>query len=119
MTVRRLSDIALSLALLLVCLPVFALSAIAVWLDQASVPFLRQERVTRDGRRIAVFRLRTSRSTRFGSRSTPLGDFLRAWHLDEIPQLINVLTGELSLLGNKPDFIDEIGRTKVFALRDP
>jgi len=117
MTVRRLSDIVLSLALLLVCLPTLVLAAFAVWLDQKVFPFCREERLTRTGRRIRVFRLRTTRPTRFGSRRTPLGEFLERLHLDEIPQLLNVLTGEMSLAGEAVS-IDALDLKKVFALRD-
>ena len=118
MTVRRLSDIVFSLVLLFVCLPAFALAGAAIWLD-AGAPLFRQERITRDGRRIRVFRLRTTRPTLFGPRRTPVGEFLNRLHLDEIPQLLNVLNGDLSLVGREPAFIDEIGRKKVFALREP
>ena len=119
MTVRRLSDIVLSLILLFICLPTFALAGLAVWLEQAGAPFFRQERVTRDGRKVMVYRLRTTRSTHFGPRATPLGEFLHRLHLDEIPQLFNVLNGDLSLVGGGPAFIDDAGRKKVFALRQP
>jgi lipopolysaccharide/colanic/teichoic acid biosynthesis glycosyltransferase len=118
MTIRRLSDIVLSLVLLFVCLPAFALAGAAVWLD-IGAPLVRQERITRDGRRIWAFRLRTTRPTHFGSRATTLGEFLSRLHLDEIPQLLNVLNGDLSLVGREPAFIDWIGRKKVFALREP
>ena len=118
MTVRRLSDIVLSLVLLFVCLPAFVLAGAAVWLD-IGAPLVRQERITRDGRRIWAFRLRTTRPTHFGPRGTPLGEFLSRLHLDEIPQLLNVLNGDLSLVGREPAFIDGIGRKKVFALREP
>lgn len=119
MTLRRLSDIVLSLVLLIVCLPTFAVAGIAVCLEQARTPFFRQERIARDGKIVSVYRLRTSRLTHFGPRITPLGNFLHKLHLDEIPQLFNVLNGELSLVGRQPAFIDEIGRKKVFALREP
>jgi lipopolysaccharide/colanic/teichoic acid biosynthesis glycosyltransferase len=119
MTVRRVGDIVLSLILLTVCLPTVVMVGIAVWLEQASAPFFRQERMTRDGKTVRVYRVRTSRPTHFGPRITPLGDFLRKMHLDEIPQLFNVLNGDLSLVGRQPAFIDDIGRKKVFALREP
>jgi lipopolysaccharide/colanic/teichoic acid biosynthesis glycosyltransferase len=119
MRVRRIGDVILGLVLLLACLPAFAFATLAVWLDAAAMPFERQERITRGGRRVSVFRLRTSRQTRFGPRDTVLGAFLRRWHLDEIPQLLNVLTGELSLIGGQPGFIDELGGKKAFVLRDP
>jgi len=118
MTVRRASDIVLSLVLLLVCLPTIALTAFAVWLDQRTFPLCREERLTRSGQVVSVFRLRTARATHFGARRTPLGEFLQRWHLDEIPQLFNVLTGELSLVG-EAGLIEALDRKKVLALRDP
>jgi len=114
MTLRRLGDIVLSLVLLVV----LVLSVLAVWLDQTAVPFFRADRLMRDGRKVSVLRIRTTRSTRFGPRPTPLGAFLHHWHVDEVPQLLNVLTGELSLVGHGAE-IDARGLKKVFALRDP
>ena len=117
MTMRRLGDIVLSLVLLALCLPVLVVAAFAVWLDQSGSPLLRQERLTRDGRKVSVFRLRTTLATVFGPRPTPLGKFLRRWNVHEIPQLLNVLNGELSLIGGAA--VDGPVLKKVFALRDP
>jgi len=118
MTVRRLGDIVLSLVLLLACLPVLILAGLAVGLEQTAAPLFREVRLTRRGGTVSVFRFRTTRPTRFGPRTTRVGVFLRRWHLDEVPQLVNVLTGELSLVGGGTR-IDASELKKVFALRDP
>jgi len=115
---RRLSDVLLGLVLLIVCLPAFALAAAAVWLDQMLPPLVTEERLTRQGRRLRLFRFRTFRPGVFGARITPLGDFLHRWHIDEIPQLINVVTGELTFVTEGRGLNADVNRKKVFALRD-
>lgn len=118
MTFRRLSDIVLALALLLVCLPVIVLAIGAVWFESAAAPLCRVERLTRDGRTVRLWRLRTARETEFGPKLTQTGTVLRRWHLDQIPQLLNVVNGDLSLL--TPDgAIEAVGARKALALRQP
>jgi lipopolysaccharide/colanic/teichoic acid biosynthesis glycosyltransferase len=118
MSIRRLSDIVLALALLVVCLPVIVLAAGAVWFENAAAPFCRVERLTRDRRLVRLWRLRTVRETEFGPKLTQTGTLLRRWHLDQIPQLLNVVNGDLSLL--TPDgALEAVGARKAFALRQP
>lgn len=119
MTVRRMSDIILALFLLFVCLPVLLLSCIAVWIALSASPLLRVERVTREGRIVAVYRLRTTVDTAYGPRITELGAFLRHTYLDQIPLLFNVLNGELSFLGDKAAAADALGSKSLLALREP
>lgn len=119
MTARRMSDILLALVLLVVCFPVLLLSCIAVWIAQSTSPLARVERVTRDGRIIAVYRLRTTIDTAYGPRITELGAFLRQVYLDQIPLLFNVLNGDLSLLGDKTVVGGTLGSKSLLALREP
>jgi lipopolysaccharide/colanic/teichoic acid biosynthesis glycosyltransferase len=99
---------ALDLALLLPTLPVFlpAIGALALVarLSQPGPVFFHQERVGRDGRTIRVHKIRTM-TTEPDPRDrtvTPLGRWLRARGLDELPQLLNVLRGDMRLVGPRP-----------------
>jgi lipopolysaccharide/colanic/teichoic acid biosynthesis glycosyltransferase len=107
---KRLADLALASAALVVLAPLLAGVAVAVRLALGSPVLFRQERV---GYRERVFRLlkfRTMTDARDaagrllpdGERLTPTGLLLRRWSLDELPQLVNVLRGDLSLVGPRP-----------------
>jgi lipopolysaccharide/colanic/teichoic acid biosynthesis glycosyltransferase len=111
----RFGDIALALALLFICLPVIVLASCAVWLDLAAVPLRRVERVTGDGRIVRLWRFAITKESRYGPKLTASGALLRRWHLDQIPQLLNVVAGDLSLLSSRPD---AIASRKGFAWRE-
>jgi lipopolysaccharide/colanic/teichoic acid biosynthesis glycosyltransferase len=98
MTTRRIGDIAIATALLAICLPVILIASIAVWLDLGGAPVRRFDRVTPDGRVVGLWRFRVAHDTRYGPRPTLSGAVLRRWHLDQVPQLWNVVAGDLSLL---------------------
>ncbi len=118
MTIRRLGDIALALALFLVCLPVIVLAAGAVWIELAASPLCRVDRVMRDGRTLRLWRFRIARETEFGPKLTQAGALLCRWHLDQVPQLLNFLNGDLSFLA-PGSTLDAVGARKAFALRQP
>lgn len=111
--IKRLFDIVVSAAGLLVLSPVFLVLAIAIKLDSPGPVFFRQVRVGLHGRPFRIFKFRTMRSDPVGSgpqitvgqdvRITRVGNFLRRWKLDELAQLIDVLRGTMSLVGPRPE----------------
>ena len=110
---KRLLDVSLSLAALVALSPLFIVLAALVKLTSKGSIFYCQERVTLDGRRFKIYKFRTMVETAEASgpqwptkndpRVTPIGRFLRKWSLDELPQLFNVLKGDMSLVGPRPE----------------
>jgi putative colanic acid biosynthesis UDP-glucose lipid carrier transferase len=109
---KRLSDIVLASLLLLMTLPVMLLVAAAIKLTSPGSIIFKQRRYGLDGEEFMVYKFRTMtvsedgdevrQATRNDSRVTPLGQFLRRYSLDELPQLINVLQGRMSVVGPRP-----------------
>jgi lipopolysaccharide/colanic/teichoic acid biosynthesis glycosyltransferase len=110
---KRATDILLSLPILVLLSPVWFLIAIAVSLDSPGGPFYVQERIGRFGRPFAMYKFRTMAkgADRKGlitignkdSRITKTGTFLRKYKIDEFPQLLNVIKGDMSLVGPRPE----------------
>ena len=110
---KRLFDLLLSLLGLVVCAPLFAGVMIWIRLDSAGPVFFRQERVGLGGRLFRIHKFRTmivdaeARGLQVtvgeDSRITRSGRFLRKYKLDELPQLIDVLLGDMSLVGPRPE----------------
>ena len=109
---KRIFDIISSLFGLILLSPFMIIIAILIKLDSKGPIFFKQVRVTKNGREFKIFKYRTMRvgSDKFSqitvgkdSRITKVGDFLRKYKLDEIPQLINVLIGDMSLVGPRPE----------------
>jgi len=109
---KRIFDIVSSLFGLIVLSPFMLIIAILIKLDSKGPIFFKQVRVTKNGREFKILKYRTMRvgSDKYSqitvgkdSRITKVGDFLRKYKLDEIPQLINVLIGDMSLVGPRPE----------------
>jgi exopolysaccharide biosynthesis polyprenyl glycosylphosphotransferase len=110
---KRLCDVAASLALLVLGAPLFALVAVLIKMDSPGPVWFRQERVGQNGQVFQMFKFRTMRleaspyeySPRASGdpRITRIGRFLRRTSLDELPQLVNVLQGKMSLVGPRPE----------------
>ena len=121
---KRGFDLVFGAAALLVALLPMALIAGAVLAIMGRPVLFRQERMGLDGRRFRMLKFRTMRpdaeaqsgpqwAVRDDPRRTRLGAFLRGWSLDELPQLLNVLRGEMSLVGPRPErpsFVEEFRR---------
>lgn len=103
--------------------PIMAFIALAVRLTSKGPILYRQVRVGRNDQPFSIYKFRTMRidaekagaqwATRNDPRCTPIGAFLRRTHLDELPQLINVLKGEMSLVGPRPErpiFVSELSK---------
>ena len=109
---KRIFDIILSLFGLIILLPFMLIIAILIKLDSKGPVFFKQIRVTKNEREFKIFKYRTMRvgSDKYSqitvgkdNRITKVGAFLRKYKLDEIPQLINVLLGDMSLVGPRPE----------------
>ena len=110
---KRLFDLVAAGAGLLLLAPVLAVVALAIMLESGPPVFFRQERVGRHGVPFRIWKFRTmvADAERTGGaltigadpRITSLGRFLRRYKLDELPQLLNVVSGEMSLVGPRPE----------------
>jgi putative colanic acid biosysnthesis UDP-glucose lipid carrier transferase len=109
---KRVTDVGLSALILLLLLPLLVCVAVLVKVSSRGPFIFKQRRYGLDGREIAVYKFRTMRVTEDGaqirqasktdSRITPVGRVLRRTSMDELPQLINVLQGRMSLVGPRP-----------------
>jgi exopolysaccharide biosynthesis polyprenyl glycosylphosphotransferase len=118
---KRALDIVTSLLLLVVAAPILVACALAVKLTSTGPVFFRQVRIGVGGRPFEILKFRTMRvnedsatqwSVQEDDRVTRVGRFLRPTHLDELPQLFNVLRGEMSLVGPRPErphFVEQFG----------
>ena len=128
--VKRFFDILFSAGVCIVLAVPVALACVAIEVDSPGKPFFRQERIGKDGKRIYIFKLRTMVSDAHDHpekymtteqlaqwqreqkvdkdpRITRVGRFLRRTSLDELPQFINVLTGDMSVVGPRPALPNE------------
>ena len=109
-SLKRAFDIIMSAFLLMAAAPLLLVLAAALWAQTGRSPLFRQVRVTGAGEQSTILKLRTlteDHGTRSWAvdpaRCTGLGRWLRATHLDELPQLVNVLRGDMSLVGPRPE----------------
>ncbi len=110
---KRFFDIIFSLMALALLSPILLVAGIWIKADSSGPVFFRQIRVTRYGRHFRIFKFRTMRTdaeklglqvtTGNDSRITKAGSFLRRYKIDELPQFINVLTGDMSVVGPRPE----------------
>lgn len=110
---KRIFDIVVSLVLIVLLSPLLLVLSILIVLDSKGGVFYRQERVTQYGRKFRIFKFRTmvANADKIGtqvtvsndSRITRVGAVIRKYRLDEIPQLFNILLGDMSLVGTRPE----------------
>jgi exopolysaccharide biosynthesis polyprenyl glycosylphosphotransferase len=122
---KRVLDCAIAGLALLVLAPLFAVAAVAILISSGRPIFYTQQRVGQGGRRFRIIKFRSMRrdaeretgpiwASDHDKRCTRIGDWLRHTNIDELPQLINVLRGEMSLVGPRPErptFVEEFRRS--------
>ena len=120
--VKRAFDILCSLILIAVTAPIMLITALAIWLESRGPIFYRQERVGANSRNFDVVKFRSMRTdaekdgkpvwaTARDNRVTRIGNIIRKLRIDELPQLFNVLEGEMSLVGPRPErpyFVEQL-----------
>lgn len=114
---KRAVDICVSLAGLIVTSPIMLVTALLIKSEGNGSVFFRQKRATLNGNIFEIIKFRTmyadsgNVSAREGdSRITPIGHFLRKYRIDELPQLFNVLRGEMSMVGPRPEMLENVDR---------
>jgi undecaprenyl-phosphate glucose phosphotransferase len=122
---KRLVDIGVSVLLLMLLTPLFAVVAVAILVTTGRPVFYQQERVGQGGRLFRMYKFRSMRTdaerdtgpiwaSDHDNRCTRIGDWLRHTNIDELPQLYNVLCGDMSLVGPRPErpvFVEEFRKT--------
>ncbi|MBO6149127.1 MAG: exopolysaccharide biosynthesis polyprenyl glycosylphosphotransferase [Lachnospiraceae bacterium] len=113
--VKRLLDIFLPLIGLIVTSPILLLAVIMIKLDDGGSVFFKQKRATINGRVFEIIKFRTMRedagvfsATKGDDRITRAGRFLRKYRIDELPQLINIIRGDMSLVGPRPEMLENV-----------
>ncbi len=135
---KRTIDVVLGILLLIATAPIVALAALAIACATRGTPFFAQERVGMHGRRFKMYKLRTMVNGAHAMRQSvmhlnevdgpvfkirndprlhPLGRFLRRTSVDELPNLVNVVFGEMSLVGPRPALPNEVEHYDAFAQR--
>jgi lipopolysaccharide/colanic/teichoic acid biosynthesis glycosyltransferase len=110
---QRAFDLAIATVALVATAPIVGLAAIAIWLEDRGPVLFRQKRVGRFGRLFTMYKLRTMRTTECcdavspttsrDRRITRVGAILRKASIDELPQLVNVIRGEMAIVGPRPE----------------
>jgi lipopolysaccharide/colanic/teichoic acid biosynthesis glycosyltransferase len=110
---KRVFDVIVAAITLVVASPIMLAAAIAILIESGTPIFFRQERIGAEGRPFSIFKFRTMRGdagsqwARPGDdRITRVGALLRRTSIDELPQLFNVLRGEMSIVGPRPEMVD-------------
>src|SRR5438552_10080340 len=125
---KRAFDISVSGAMLVTTLPVMLVAALAIWLETGQPILYRQKRVGESGQVFEIFKLRSMRvdaekdgvarwAKKNDDRITRVGKFVRLTRVDELPQLINVMRGDMSFVGPRPErppFVHELSRKVPF-----
>ena len=113
--IKRLADIFVSAFMLILTSPILLVSAVLIKKEDGGSVFFRQERATIRGRVFRIYKFRTMKenienfsATRDDDRITRTGRFLRKYRIDELPQFINIIKGEMSLVGPRPEMLKNV-----------
>lgn len=117
--IKRLMDVVISICCLIAFSPIILIVAIAIKLEDGGPAFFRQERITKDMKKFVIFKFRSmvvdaekdGRPHPAGEkddRITKVGRIIRAFRIDELPQLINILIGDMSVVGPRPERIEHV-----------
>ena len=113
--IKRLMDVGISLIALIITSPIILVSAILIKKNDGGSIFFKQKRATVNGKVFDIYKFRTmkenveNKSTFVGDdRITPVGKVLRKYRIDELPQLINILKGDMSLVGPRPEMLENV-----------
>lgn len=117
---KRTFDIIIGLITFIVLSPLFVIIAGAIKMDSKGPVMFRQLRVTQYGKEFRIYKFRTmvNNAESFGAqvttnndiRVTRIGKYLRKYRLDEFPQLINIITGDMSFVGTRPEVVKYVGK---------
>jgi lipopolysaccharide/colanic/teichoic acid biosynthesis glycosyltransferase len=118
--IKRFFDIFVGILVLILLSPVFIIVSIAIKLDSKGPIMFRQVRVTQYGKQFRIYKFRTmiknadkigtQVTTKNDKRVTNVGKILREWRIDEIPQLFNIILGEMSFVGTRPEVVKYVER---------
>jgi len=116
--VKRIFDLLVSLLAMIVLLPVFVITVIAIRISSKGLVIFKQKRAGKDGKPFVFYKFRTMKidvdpfgaSPKSGEdpRLTKVGMFLRQYSLDELPQLFNILKGDMSIVGPRPLYVSQM-----------
>jgi exopolysaccharide biosynthesis polyprenyl glycosylphosphotransferase len=125
---KRLCDVVVGVCMLVLLLPLMAMTAMAIKIDSPGPVFYRQQRLSRFDKALILLKFRSMAADaepggspywaqKQGQRITRIGRFIRTTRIDELPQLANVIRGEISLVGPRPErphFVEQLARTVPF-----
>lgn len=122
---KRALDLSLAIAVLITLSPFLLIVAVAIRLDSSGPIFFRQQRLGRGNRLFAMYKFRSMRADqsdatgkqstgRDDNRITRVGGFIRSTSMDELPQLLNILKGEMSFVGPRPHALGSLAGDKLF-----
>ncbi len=113
--IKRLTDIVISLVAIIISSPIWLVCAIAIKACDKGPVLYKQNRVTKNGKIFTVLKFRTMKVnddnhsvTADDNRITPVGKILRKYRIDEIPQFVNILLGDMSVVGPRPEMIENV-----------
>ena len=121
LAVKHSIDFVISLVLLILLSPLFLIVALIIKLESRGPVFFKQDRIGKDGELFVIYKFRSmvNNADKMGAginlskddnRITPFGHFIRNWSIDELPQLINILIGDMSIIGPRPTITYQVER---------